>query len=116
MDHFTAFRYFEEFEKRIPRAEMEQMEVIKHLDLFVIIKLVLFQVFLHCVLMSSFRLLLLESWRRSIQIILEQSVEVTGEVKLHLITINFQFMIAVQTLVIIILFHMFIISRCSIQW
>lgn len=34
MDHFTAFRYFEEFEKRIPRAEMELMEVIKHLHFF----------------------------------------------------------------------------------
>ncbi len=29
---FAAFRYFEEFEKRIPRAEMEKMEVIKHLS------------------------------------------------------------------------------------
>lgn len=27
---FAVFRYFEEFEKRIPRAEMEKMEVIKH--------------------------------------------------------------------------------------
>lgn len=26
---FAVFRYFEEFEKRIPRAEMEKMEVIK---------------------------------------------------------------------------------------
>lgn len=31
MDCFATFRYFEEFEKRIPRAEMEKMEVIYHL-------------------------------------------------------------------------------------
>lgn len=31
MDYFAAVRYFEEFEKRIPRAEMEKMEVKKHL-------------------------------------------------------------------------------------
>lgn len=31
---FAASRYFEEFEKRIPRAEMEKMEVIKHLHFF----------------------------------------------------------------------------------
>lgn len=42
MDYFTTFRYFEEFEKRIPRAEMENMEVIKLLDLsiFVIISFI----------------------------------------------------------------------------
>lgn len=28
---FAAYRYFEEFEKRIPRAEMENMEVDKQI-------------------------------------------------------------------------------------
>lgn len=32
------FRYFEEFEKRIPRAEMEKMEVNKHLYCSVIMR------------------------------------------------------------------------------
>lgn len=41
MDYFATFRYFEEFEKRIPRAEMEKMEVMKYLH-FSVIKFVLF--------------------------------------------------------------------------
>lgn len=36
--YFLPFRYFEEFEKRIPRAEMEQMEVIKHTYMSYVIK------------------------------------------------------------------------------
>lgn len=80
MESFTAFRYFEEFEKRIPRAEMELMEVVKHFDCPVIIKQVLFKVLIKCV--SFFRHLYLGSWRRLVQNTLEQSVEVTGEVNL----------------------------------
>lgn len=50
MDCLVAFRYFEEFEKRIPRAEMEKMEVMKYLHVSIIFRLILFWVFLHCVL------------------------------------------------------------------
>lgn len=38
----VAFRYFEEFEKRIPRAEMEKMEVRKHLHFAAIFSFLLF--------------------------------------------------------------------------
>lgn len=78
---FAVFRYFEEFEKRIPRAEMEKMEVIK-IFIFLISLHAFFsyRLPLHCDSLYLPRLLFLESWRKLIKNILEQSVEATGEV------------------------------------